>query len=187
LKLMVRQPADRQAAPSPLNVVQDFINTLDREAGIELLPDPAALGGWLAERGLVAAGYAVSGDDLRFGRGLREALRGVARGEDDAADLFNELASSVPLLLVAAPAGMRFEAAAAGIDRAWGELLVIVAQAAGDGSWSRLKACRSPSCRWVFYDRSRNRTGQWCSMQLCGSRSKMSRYRERLRAQKAKL
>jgi len=46
-----------------------------------------------------------------------------------------------------------------------------------DGSWGRLKACRN--CRWSFYDRSPNRSGTWCSMQLCGNRKKTRAYRRR--------
>jgi hypothetical protein len=46
-----------------------------------------------------------------------------------------------------------------------------------DGSWGRLKACRN--CRWSFYDKSPNRSGTWCSMQLCGNRRKTRAYRRR--------
>jgi predicted RNA-binding Zn ribbon-like protein len=48
-----------------------------------------------------------------------------------------------------------------------------------DGSWSRLKACRNHGCRWAFYDYSRNRSASWCSMQLCGNRTKTRTYRRR--------
>lgn len=44
-----------------------------------------------------------------------------------------------------------------------------------------VKEC--PSCRWLFADRSRNRSRRWCDMQVCGARSKMRRYhRARRRA-----
>jgi predicted RNA-binding Zn ribbon-like protein len=46
-----------------------------------------------------------------------------------------------------------------------------------DGTWGRLKACRN--CHWSFYDRSPNRSGTWCSMQLCGNRTKTRAYRRR--------
>jgi predicted RNA-binding Zn ribbon-like protein len=32
-------------------------------------------------------------------------------------------------------------------------------------------------CPWLFLDRSRNHSRRWCDMQVCGSRSKMRRYR----------
>jgi predicted RNA-binding Zn ribbon-like protein len=39
----------------------------------------------------------------------------------------------------------------------------------------RLKAC--VECRWLFLDESRNRSRRWCSMNGCGARAKMRRYR----------
>ena len=45
-------------------------------------------------------------------------------------------------------------------------------QSVADGTWSRLKACREDDCHWAFYDRSRNRSGQWCVMAVCGNRNK---------------
>ena len=46
-----------------------------------------------------------------------------------------------------------------------------------DGTWGRLKACRN--CHWSFYDYSPNRSATWCSMQLCGNRTKTRAYRRR--------
>jgi predicted RNA-binding Zn ribbon-like protein len=46
-------------------------------------------------------------------------------------------------------------------------------------TWSRLKACRDDTCKWAFYDHSKNRSGHWCSMEVCGSRHKARQYRER--------
>ena len=46
-----------------------------------------------------------------------------------------------------------------------------------DGSWGRLKACRN--CAWSFHDYSPNRSAAWCSMQLCGNRTKTRAYRRR--------
>ena len=47
-----------------------------------------------------------------------------------------------------------------------------LARAMADGSWSRVKSCRNDTCRWLFYDHSRNRSGTWCTMAICGSRMK---------------
>jgi predicted RNA-binding Zn ribbon-like protein len=60
-------------------------------------------------------------------------------------------------------------------------LFAAVAAAMADGSWSRLKACRRHACRWAFYDHSRNRSGTWCSMAVCGNRVKVADYRRRIR------
>ena len=47
------------------------------------------------------------------------------------------------------------------------------------GTWSRFKACRKDTCGWIFYDHSRNRSSNWCSMTICGNRSKTAGYRRR--------
>jgi predicted RNA-binding Zn ribbon-like protein len=49
----------------------------------------------------------------------------------------------------------------------------------GDGTWPKLKACRSDTCRWAFVDHARNRSRQWCSMSLCGNRAKARAFRAR--------
>ena len=56
------------------------------------------------------------------------------------------------------------------------QLLIPVAQALGEGSWQRVKACRAPNCHWAFYDRSRNHSGVWCEMAVCGNRTKVRTY-----------
>ena len=76
----------------------------------------------------------------------------------------------------------RLEAEGRGVDGALGRLLVIVYRAMETDTWSRLKACREDTCRWAFYDHSKNRSGHWCSMEVCGSRNKARQYRERRKA-----
>ena len=49
-----------------------------------------------------------------------------------------------------------------------------------EGPLSRLKLCAD--CCWMFLDLSRNRSRRWCSMNHCGGRRKMQRYRARRRA-----
>jgi len=61
------------------------------------------------------------------------------------------------------------------------DLLLIIRRAQQDGSWSRLKVCANPDCRWAFYDRSRNQQGNWCNMALCGNRLKNRQLRARRR------
>lgn len=52
-----------------------------------------------------------------------------------------------------------------------------VAEALVAGTWTRLKACEAETCHWAYYDRSPAGRGRWCSMQVCGARAKMRRYR----------
>ena len=43
---------------------------------------------------------------------------------------------------------------------------------------NNLKRCSNPSCRWLFIDRSRNRSRRWCEMAVCGNRAKAGRWRD---------
>ena len=47
------------------------------------------------------------------------------------------------------------------------------------GSWKRLKVCRNDACLWAYYDHSRNASGAWCRMAICGNRMKGQRFRAR--------
>jgi predicted RNA-binding Zn ribbon-like protein len=47
---------------------------------------------------------------------------------------------------------------------------------------SRLRTCANPHCRWVFLDTTRNGVRRWCTMAVCGNRSKVRRHRQRARA-----
>lgn len=44
---------------------------------------------------------------------------------------------------------------------------------------ARLRQCGGDACGWLFLDRSRNRSRQWCTMQDCGNLSKVRRFRKR--------
>ena len=66
-----------------------------------------------------------------------------------------------------------------GLEGVLGRVLAASFTAIADGSWRRLKACRNHGCRWAFYDYSKNRSASWCSMQLCGNRTKTRAYRAR--------
>ncbi|MFI7444024.1 CGNR zinc finger domain-containing protein [Nonomuraea indica] len=59
-----------------------------------------------------------------------------------------------------------------------GALAAIAAATAG-ASWDRLKVCAEVTCQWAFLDASRNRSRSWCSMRVCGNRTKTRAYRAR--------
>ena len=59
-------------------------------------------------------------------------------------------------------------------------LLLSIRDAQADGSWSRLKLCGNPGCRWAFYDRSPAADrGAWCEMSSCGNLVKNRNLRAR--------
>jgi predicted RNA-binding Zn ribbon-like protein len=128
----------------------------------------------------------VGGADLRRAVSVREALRALLvanNGEpvDPAAvDTLNravEAARTRPVF--DRDGGSRFQTEAAGVPGALGRVLAGVFAAMAEGTWPRLKACRNDLCRWVFYDASKNRSGTWCAMAVCGNRIKTRAYRRR--------
>jgi predicted RNA-binding Zn ribbon-like protein len=177
------QPGGRPPATGALALVQAFINShydLEGEHGAELLHSPQALQRWLARHGLLAADSAVGAESLSRALELREGLRARARdGTGDPSRLDAAARGAAVQVRVADDGQLRFEpAAGSGAAGALGVLLANVAIAVADGSWSRLKICPGEDCGWAFYDVSRNRSGRWCSMSVCGGRAKArSHYR----------
>ena len=61
-------------------------------------------------------------------------------------------------------------------------ILAPVVRAAADlltsDALHRVRACADPSCAWLFLDTTRSGTRRWCTMQSCGNRSKVRRFRE---------
>jgi predicted RNA-binding Zn ribbon-like protein len=175
----------RGAAPGDLELVRAFVNTLEVEDGADELSDPQALGAWLRSRGVLRDGTAARAD-LANARRVREALRALMLG-NNGLSVRKEAALTLNSAARRAGLGVRFEVggttraepAARGVDGALGRLLAIVSAAMADGSWERLKACRADDCRWAFYDHARNRSRHWCSMAVCGNRTKARAYRAR--------
>jgi predicted RNA-binding Zn ribbon-like protein len=129
---------------------------------------------------------AVSEDDLRQALELREALRVLALANND-----GRAAPGAEHLVEQAAAGalgIRFDdgmpllvGVEPGVAGALATLAAVVAEAAALGTWPRLKACPAEACGWIFYDRSRNRSGRWCDSNICGNRAKTRAYRRRRR------
>jgi predicted RNA-binding Zn ribbon-like protein len=181
------QPAGRPPAPGRLAYVQAFLNTfwdLAAPHGGEVWTSPAAYGAWLAQRGFRAP---PTGADVERAIELREALRALCLANHDHGDapqaiaLLDRLARAVAPRAGLAPslADGTLAPATDGPDAACALALGIVFAARLDGSFARLKACPHERCGWAFYDTSRNRSGQWCSMRICGNRTKGELFRRR--------
>jgi predicted RNA-binding Zn ribbon-like protein len=173
-------------APEPLALVQRFVNSLDLDHGDEELTGPDNLRDWLTERGLLSPDERVSEGDLRRTIDVREGLRALLLANngmelDEAAVERLERAASRAGVRVTFNASGEPELVpdAVGVDGAIARLMAIVAAARVDGSWERLKACPCDDCMWVFYDRTKNRSGRWCSMATCGNVEKARSYRQR--------
>ncbi|MBV8562674.1 MAG: CGNR zinc finger domain-containing protein [Actinobacteria bacterium] len=163
-----------------LQLVCDFVNTVDLEDGGDELADAAGLGRWLRTRGLWNGRPTT--EDAVFAREAREALRELMRANNEC-DAGRERATEI-LDTVAARTGItvRFDGGALRVVAPSGGIGSVVAaagQAMADGSWPRLKACRADSCRWAFVDQAKNHSRIWCSMESCGNREKARAYRRR--------
>ena len=168
--------------------MQQFVNSADLEEGKEDLETPAALADWLRARDLLSSERAVSAADHRRALEVREGLRAVLLAHNGAAPDAEavkrlEEAAGHAALRPSFPPGEppRLIPACQGVSGALAQLLGIVAAAATEGTWQRLKACADDECRWAFYDHSKNRSGRWCSMSTCGNQQKARSYRERRR------
>ena len=176
-----------QEAPGRLEAVRLFVNSVELEEQTEELDSPEALAAWLDGHDLGPVRGGATAADLDRAIALREALRELllAQHGDHVAD--PAAAPTVEATARRARLEVRFgpdgtaELAPAGdgVDAALGRLLAIVADAQAEGTWSRMKACPWETCRWAFYDRSKNRSGVWCSMAVCGNRAKARAYRDR--------
>jgi predicted RNA-binding Zn ribbon-like protein len=169
-------------------VVQLFVNSLDIEEGTEQWGTPAELSGWLERHGLTRSRIRMDQRDLERARAFRELLRSMAlanNGRRMSREKISEVNGVLaPLRLVAnidAHGVLHLECEAGGLDEAIGRIIAIVNTEMILGRWNRMKACARDVCHWVFYDHSRNRTGTWCSMSICGSRTKVSAYYRRHR------
>jgi predicted RNA-binding Zn ribbon-like protein len=172
--------------PGRLVLVQDFVNTEDLEEGTDALSDPGSLAAWLHERDLLDGAAKASARDVAQAQAVRAALRALAIANNDepldagAVERLDRAAADAKLSVrFGAEGDAEVAPLARGIDGALGVLLAIVQSAQADGTWSRLKACSQDDCRWVFYDRSRNRSSRWCEMAVCGNRNKAREFRRR--------
>jgi predicted RNA-binding Zn ribbon-like protein len=173
-----------EPAPGRLGLLQRFLNTVAPEWKQEMLHSPQRLRIVLAELDLVSPAAAVSEDDLRRALELREALRSLALANNGIpavpeAEHVVEQAAAGALGIRFVDGVPRLVGTERGVAGALATLAGIVAEAAAAGTWPRLKACPAEACGWVFYDRSRNRSGRWCDSTICGNRAKTRAYRRR--------
>jgi predicted RNA-binding Zn ribbon-like protein len=181
--------ADRDTATGVIGLVQAYVNTVDVQDGPEELSDPNTLGAWLVAHELMERGQTVSEADLKHAIAVREAIRGVIGANSggrvypvDIATLNEAAAASRLRARFGAGGKARLEPEAGGVAGAMGRMVAALFTAMADEEWSRLKLCGSETCRWAFYDRSRNHSSRWCTMATCGNRQKARRFRQRAKA-----
>ncbi len=175
----------RPPAPGELELVRQFVNTYDVEAREEDLGTATDLAAWLVARGLLPAGRRLDDRDLATARALRDALRDVLAANAGHGDVaaarrrLDRLAARYPMRM-RLNGGARLEpSSGSGVAPAVSGLLATIYDAMRVGTWERLKVCRNDECQWAFYDHSRNHSGAWCTMAICGNRMKGRAFRTR--------
>jgi len=169
-----------------LDIANSVVMRFDADRRIDRYADPAALaafaeaaGEFSAERHLFGQLKPVAPADHAGFFALREAVdrhfRAVVLGEASGSLLAD--------LLDAVSAIIRRHARATQpvpLDAAAARSALLLATFDEPG---RLKIC--PNCRWLFLDRSRNRSRNWCDMAVCGNRVKASRHYQRQKKETA--
>jgi predicted RNA-binding Zn ribbon-like protein len=174
------------AAPSGLALVQDLLNT--GAAGNDLLADVGstrewvgnALDAWARTTGRDPVEVSVGAADVEALRALRAdvftAVNGGPRTEPRDVPRSVTLGFSVTTdgVVDLQPRGNGWRAVAAAVY-----LECFVAQRTD--TWRRLKICRNERCAAAFYDQSRNNSGVWHDVKVCGNAANLRKSRERRR------
>jgi predicted RNA-binding Zn ribbon-like protein len=188
-----REIDDTPPAPHELELLRSFLSLHDHNPGDpqSLPPSLESIEWWLRANDLLADDAEAEVDDLGLVADVLEALRSRIGDADPAEHGRNDDAVLELLNDAARTAGLQarfdlgtLEPQIEGVSGAIGKVLALAFLSQLDGSWTNFKDCGSPTCRSVFYDRSKNHSGKWCSMQTCGNRAKVRAFRERQTASK---
>jgi predicted RNA-binding Zn ribbon-like protein len=170
------------AAPPAIRLVRDFVNTYEPQTSEEFMASTDALRDWLADQHLLPSDVTVEQADLTAAVTVREGLRNILLGQSghdpdpEAVYALRATLADLPVRLDFDIGGYRLISTRTDpVGQALGQLLDAIRQSSQDGTWPRLKVCARDTCRWAFYDASRNRVRRWCSMAGCGNYIKMRR------------
>jgi predicted RNA-binding Zn ribbon-like protein len=180
------EPGGRPKAPGRLELLQRFINSYNHDfpQDWDRIGTPEKAQAWLRQKRLIGLEDPVTDADVARLRQLREAIRALAianhgaRPKAAAIEVICAISVVARLSVALDDAGRTaLEPAPSGVDGAMATLLGILHEAQLTGDWSRMKGCRQ--CEYAFYDRSKNRSGAWCDMSICGNRTKNRAYYRR--------
>lgn len=167
-------------APGSLELVRRFVNTVELPNGPDELDTVEHASAWCLSHGLALVKNEAHLEEIRD---FRESLRDLLfanNGEGDAPAAWEKLppflAHTRLSLAVDPNRGLELRPEDKGPIAS---LLAVVYESQLLGTWSRLRACRKISCRFAYYDQTKNASRAWCSMATCGNQAKAQRRRER--------
>jgi hypothetical protein len=177
-------------APGDLELVQRFMNLHEHRPAHEgdLPPSAEMLEDFLRSRGLLDDGEPFTKADrdaaLELHRALHSKVRAEPGGGMPDADVaaIDQAAQRAGLHPHFGHGGPVLVPTEHGVAGALGRIVAVAFLADLDGSWDGLKECAGEDCSAVFFDRSKNHSGRWCSMSTCGNRAKVRAWRDRRRA-----
>lgn len=165
------------SVPAHIRLILDAANTVDVEEQRDAWRTPAELTQWLRTRSKATATREVTASEHASAVAFRDALRRlIADGSDEG---FDEAAAPFRLRLATRGENPELVPAGDGLVGGVGAIVAAIARASAEGTWDRVKICPGDACLVAFYDESRNHSRTWCSMAVCGNRTKTRVYRAR--------
>jgi predicted RNA-binding Zn ribbon-like protein len=185
----IREHDNTAAAPGGLELVQRFMNLHEHAPDVDgdLPPTREMLETFLRERGLIDDRTRFTDADRRDALELRRALHAKVRAHagapmpDRDARVIDSAAKHAGLHPHFGTDGPALVPSEKGVVGALGRIVAAAFLADLEGTWADLKECAGPNCSSVFFDRSKNHSGRWCSMSTCGNRAKVRAWRDRHR------
>jgi len=123
---------------------------------------------------------------VRLRTAVREALLAVADGGTTRESLIspiNEILAITEghdeLMYEAGNWQLKFRAREESLEWLLAAIARSAAEIIAEGSRAPLRRCANPACGLLIYDTSRTRRRRWCSMALCGNRSKVAAFARR--------
>lgn len=179
------------AAPAPgeLELVQRFMNLHEHrpEAEGDLPPSRELFEDFLRSRGLLERETPFTNANRDAALELLRALHAKVRAEtgrslpDGEIAVIDRAARRAGLRPHFGRGGPVLVPTEGGVAGALGRIVAVAFLSDLDGTWEGLKECAGEDCNAVFFDRSKNHSGRWCSMSTCGNRAKVRAWRERRR------
>lgn len=167
----------------------DLLNTIEgagEPGAIEHLHGPGDLDIWLSR---VADGGEVPAADIatfHYALRIRELLRQLVSAHADGTDPSPEALSEAEAICKSAYARQHLAWADGGliwhVDRTDAEsMLTDIVRATADlltgPGLPVIRKCPGDVCGWFFIDTSRNKSRRWCTMEFCGNRTKVRKFR----------
>lgn len=187
---------DLEPAPGGLAFVQDLLNTISagKPREPDLLEDvedaqtwlDQALANWSGEAHRPAPVVAITAEELQglrdFRHDLRQHLQAVGTDALPQSHPVGSLTAAPTALRLDADGRIRAEARGTGWRQVTSLAMIEAYEAQCTDSLRRLKSCRNTRCAVVFFDRSRNNSGVWHDVRICGNAVNLRNHRARKRA-----